>query len=224
MDTSSPQRSPSAVIIAGGDKIEPGVLARLPRQAHVIAADSGLNHAERLGLTPAVVVGDLDSADPASVVRATAAGAIVERHPVDKDATDLELALSYAVAHGYDHIVLVGGHGGRLSHLIGNALLLTSDTFAKARIEWHVRNTSIVVVRPFLDGVFEGTQGDIVSLLATGGPAEGVTTEGLRWKLVAATLPTGSTRGISNEMTATECRVSLESGVLLAIQERKAPA
>ena len=64
----------------------------------MIAADSGLDHATALGFAVDLVVGDLDSADPAAVDAAVAAGAAVERHPEAKDATDLELALARRAA------------------------------------------------------------------------------------------------------------------------------
>ena len=63
-----------------------------PADAFVIAADSGLEHAAALGLSVDVLVGDLDSASASAVRAAEAAGVRIERHAVDKEATDLELA------------------------------------------------------------------------------------------------------------------------------------
>src|ERR1700690_3756339 len=82
----------AAIVLAGGDPVEPRLRTFLPDDAVVVAADSGLHQAELLGLRVDYVVGALDSADPDAVDRARAAGAVVERHPADKDATDLELA------------------------------------------------------------------------------------------------------------------------------------
>src|SRR4051794_31431446 len=77
-----------ALVIAGGDPPAPidAVLAAAPL---VVPADSGVAHALALGLRIALVIGDLDSAAPEDVARAVAAGARVDRHPADKDATDL---------------------------------------------------------------------------------------------------------------------------------------
>ncbi|MFI5199802.1 MAG: hypothetical protein ACHQXL_05460, partial [Candidatus Limnocylindrales bacterium] len=63
--------------------------------------------------------------------------------------------------------------------------------------------------------------GDLVTLLPFGGPAEGVTTHGLRWPLAASTLPLGSSLGLSNEVlgeTAGPPWVELERGHLLIIE------
>lgn len=212
-----------AIVVAGGAPVDPRVLDGLPRGARVIAADSGLGHARTLGLDADVVVGDMDSVDPAALAEAAAAGALVVQHPVAKDATDLELALGWAHAAGHRRTVVIGGAGGRISHLLGNAAVIASPAFADMDVEWHLARATIRVVRPASPAHIEGAAGDLVSLLAVGGPAEGVTTAGLRWRLTGATLGPGSTRGISNEMTDAAAGVTLGSGVLLAVHERTDP-
>ena len=72
----------------------------MPKHDYVIAADSGLHSAIDLGLRVNLVIGDMDSVDPAVLVAAEANGVTVQRMPRDKDATDTELALLAAVAHG----------------------------------------------------------------------------------------------------------------------------
>ena len=64
---------------------------------------------------------------------------------------------------------------------------------------------------------FDGAPGELVTLLALHGPAEGVTTEGLTYPLRGETLAAGSSRGVSNVFAAGTARVSVERGVLLAI-------
>src|SRR5262245_11233616 len=110
----APSASDMVVVIAGGDPVSSAELPDLPAGTRVIAADSGVEHALALGLAVDLVVGDFDSASPESVERAAAAGAVIERHPVAKDATDLELALDAAARTGARHIHVLGGHGGRL--------------------------------------------------------------------------------------------------------------
>lgn len=209
-----------AVIIAGGDPVTAAELGRIPENALVIAADSGLHEAERLGVRVDIVVGDLDSADPEAVARARAGAVAVEQHPVDKDATDLALALARARAAGCERAIVFGGYGGRLSHLLGNALALTAPSLAPMAVEWHVKGATVWVVRAGHTTHIAGGAGDLVSLLATGGPITGVETKGLRWVLDGDTLDPGSTRGISNEMTAETATVALRRGVALVVHER----
>src|SRR5260370_20313705 len=65
---------PAAIVFAGSGAIAPSVRARLPEDADVVAADSGLGVATALGIPVDLLVGDLDSADPATVAAAEAAG------------------------------------------------------------------------------------------------------------------------------------------------------
>jgi len=135
---------------------------------------------------------------------------------VDKDASDLDLAIEAAVAAEVRRIVVVGGDGGRLDQLLGNALLLASDRWAGVEIDAVFGAAAVSVVRA--DRSFSGERGAVVSLFAVGGPAHGVTTEGLRWSLRDAELRPGSSLGLSNEFMDTTARVHVDRGVLLAIR------
>jgi thiamine pyrophosphokinase len=207
------------VVLAGGDAPPAGVAARVPPADLVIAADSGLGLAQQLGLSVDLVVGDLDSVDDAELAAAVAAGAEVERHPPEKDATDLELALDAACARGATHITIVGGHGGRLDHFVANVLLLAAPHYGDVSIDGWIGAAHVVVIRD--EGRLTGDAGSLVTLLAAGGAAEGVRTDGLRYPLRGETLAPGSTRGVSNEFVGTSARVSLTSGVLLAISPHR---
>jgi thiamine pyrophosphokinase len=204
-----------ALVIAGGDAPLP-IDAELASASLVIAADSGVGHALALGLTVDLVIGDLDSADPDHVERAVAAGARVDRHPVDKDATDLELALDAARDLGVTEISVLGVGGGRLDHLLANLLLVTHPAYADLTIDARVDDTRVAVVRT--DRRLTGPVGSTVTLLPIGGTATGVTTTGLRWTLTDADLTSASTRGVSNEIVTSPATVRLRHGVLLAIQ------
>jgi thiamine pyrophosphokinase len=187
----------------------------LPAHAYVIAADSGVEQAAALGLTVDLAVGDFDSVDPAALAAAEAAGAEVERHPMAKDETDLELGLTAALERGATHVVVAGGHGGRVDHFLGNVLLLAAPRFASMRVEAYVGASHIVVVRDA--ATLTGAVGDLLSLLAVGGPAEGVRTTGLRYPLHGERLEVGSTRGVSNVFDETSATVELDHGTLLAV-------
>jgi thiamine pyrophosphokinase len=202
-------------VFAGGDPPDLAVLRDLAPADFVIAADSGLEHAQRLGVQVDLVVGDLDSVDADALETAVAGGAHVEQHPTAKDATDLELALDAAVKRDAHSVVVMGGHGGRLDHLLANALLYASPRFAALRIEARMGDAQVAVVRDREE--LSGAPGSLCSLLPVGGPAEGVSTTGLRFPLHRETLESGSTRGVSNEFLAAVATVSLERGVLLAV-------
>jgi thiamine pyrophosphokinase len=212
----APGASDTVIVVTGGDPVDRAALAHLPADALVIAADSGIEHAQDLGLTIDVAIGDFDSVAPSALEAAVAAGATVERHPEAKDATDLELALDAALLRGARCVHVLGGHGGRLDHLLANALLLAAPRYAAAGLVAHMGAARVTVVRD--EANLTGSHGDIVTLLAVGGPALGVTTSGLLYPLHDDDLLPGSTRGVSNELTRAEGGVRVRGGVLLAVQ------
>ena len=204
-----------AVVIAGGDLLDPDVVEELPARAYVVAADSGLDQAQRLGIRVHRVVGDLDSATPEALARLSP-DVLVDRHPWDKDATDLELALAVVSTLDIDRVLVLGGHGGRLDHLLANAALFASPRSSHLDLEWVAGRARVTVVRR--TARLHGSSGELITLVPTGGPALGVTTSGLRWPLSGEDLPFGTTRGVSNEFAAPLATVTLSQGCLLAVQ------
>jgi thiamine pyrophosphokinase len=207
------------VVVAGGNPPDPVGLLQVPYGAPVIAADKGLEHAISLGLEVTVAVGDFDSASPDVVARAEAGATTVERHPAEKDATDLELALDRALSMSPERIVVLSGDGGRLDHLFSTLLLLGSSRYESVEIDAFIGAARVYVVRG--QRAIEGEAGELVSLFALHGPAEDVRTEGLTYSLDGETLEPGSTRGVSNVLVGERARVSAGSGVLLAVCPRR---
>ena len=212
----APGAEGTIVVVAGGDPVLPPERAWVPDDAVVIAAGADLGRAHAHGLRADVAAGDFDSVSPRALARAEADGTRIERHPAAKDATDLELALDAAIARGPERIVVLGGHGGRVDHLLANASLLTADRYASVEVVAHMGGATLTVVRSTAE--VRGVPGELVSLLALHRPAAGVTTDGLLYPLAGEDLLPGSTRGVSNELVASSARVSLTSGVLLVVQ------
>jgi thiamine pyrophosphokinase len=201
------------LLFTGGDALDPRIAPLLPTDAFVIAADSGVDHALALGRRVDLAVGDFDSVTPDGLARVAGD---VERHPEAKDETDLELGLAAALERDATCVVVAGGHGGRVDHFIANALLLASPRFASMHIEAFVGTARITVVRR--TATLRGAVGDLVSLLAVGGAAMGVRTDGLVYPLRGERLDAGSTRGVSNVFAEATASVALEEGTLLAVQ------
>ncbi len=215
------QASPDIVVVSGGLAPDPAEVGPLPQGAFVIAADSGVDHAAALGLTVDVLVGDLDSASASAVRAAEAAGVRIERHPVDKEATDLELALDYALALGARRVTVVSGGGGpRLDHHLAELVLLASARYAPLHLDARIGSARAVPVHAGETAELTGAPGAVLTLLALGGRASGITTSGLRWPLRGETLEPGSTRGVSNEIVSGPVRVALAGGTLLVVGSR----
>ena len=208
------------IVLSGGEPIATNRGFDLPDDAYVIAADSGLHHAEALGLAVDLVVGDMDSVDSNVLDDAVRNGSSLQRHPTDKDHTDLELSFEAALRMGAERILVVGSHTGRLDHLLGSMGLLAATADLLDEIVWTDGHTIVTACTPRHATAISGRPGDRLSLVPAGTDVVGITTEGLRWSLDGETLAAGSTRGISNVMDAPLASVTLEEGTLLIVHER----
>ena len=166
-----------AVVALGGDADPTHVRHVLARAQLVVAADGGAAHVEAAGGVCDVIVGDQDSVASTTLDRARAAGADILDFPTAKDATDGELALREALSRGASSITIIGALGGpRVDHLLANVALLAHPDLrgVDAVVEdaayrlWLVSGSSS----------WRGAVGDCVTLLAVGGDAHGVTTQG----------------------------------------------
>ena len=181
---------------------------------YVIAADGGLRHTERLGITPHEILGDFDS------LGHIPAGAAV--FPVEKDDTDAMLAVRRGLSLGYRSFLLYGSlDGPRLDHTVANfqTLQYLADHGAAGILAG--LTTLVTVVKNgslFFPAGCSGT----VSVFCMGADAHGVILKGLHYPLQKGTLTAGFPLGVSNHFTGEAAEISVEDGSLLVIWDRKA--
>lgn len=176
----------------------------------LICADGGYHLAHAAGLRVDLVVGDMDSLGVGPVE------AELERHPAEKDESDLELALAAAARRGAREVVLLGALGGRLDHALFNlvaGLSYARELGLQARVSGSAAEVCLV------DGelTLRGAEGRTCSLLALSEEVAGVDLEGFRYPLVGGTLRRARSRGLSNVVTAEVARIRAGTGLLLLI-------
>ncbi len=208
-----------AVVFVNGEITDYEATARwLHQNDYRIAADGGARHMETLGLSPDVIVGDLDSIDEPLLARFQREGAAVERHPVAKAATDLELAIARAVSDGATEVLLIGALGGRLDQTLANLLLLAQGKW-KVPLAVAEGDQLARLLRGPQELTLTGSEGSYVSAIALSEEVTGVTYRGLEYPLENATLRLGSTRGVSNTLASSPARISIDTGILLVAQQ-----
>jgi thiamine pyrophosphokinase len=209
------------IVIFANGILNAGAEARaLAQDAHlVVAADGGTAHALALGVTPDVVIGDLDSLAPEQRERLDAAGAEIVAFSPRKDETDLELALLHAVESGARRITILAALGGRLDQMLANILLLAMPPLAELKVRIVDGAQTAFLVRD--SATIRGRSGDTLSLIPLGGDAEGVTARGVEWPLDDETLHFGPARGVSNVLTSSEAQVAVRRGLLLCVLIRQ---
>ena len=210
---------PRVVIFANGQLPDlEAARALLRANDYIVAADGGANHLMEMGILPEIVIGDLDSVDEDTLFELTNAEVKIEQYPEDKDETDIELALRYAVDLRPSAILIVGALGGRLDQTLTNLSLLTDPTLPGIDIRLDDGMEQVFFCRKQAD--VHGRSGDIVSLIPWHATVEGVTTEGLQWPLYSETLYPDKSRGVSNVMLTDEASIHIRSGLLLIVRRR----
>jgi thiamine pyrophosphokinase len=181
--------------------------------AFVIAADGGLQHTQKLGVAPDVILGDFDS------LGYVPEGANV--FPVEKDDTDAMLAVRHGLRAGCREFLLYGSlDGRRLDHTVANfqtlQFLADNGGFGYLIGEDYL----VTVVKDGAVTFPAGAEG-ILSVFCMGADAEGVTIEGAHYGLTEGTLSAGFPLGVSNHFTGQETKVSVKNGSLLLLWDRK---
>ena len=191
-----------ALIVLGGDAPDARLLERCMRSADlVLAADRGLEAFHFAGLTPDMLIGDMDSVAPE----------VLARYEGIKDDTDGVDALDVAIRRKADRVTFLGALGGRLDHALANLMLLVRAH--RRGVFAQILAQGVRIVR--VDGSLElrGAKGDTVSLLPLG-EARGVSLRGFFYPLEDATLTADYPIGVSNVVTRQEASVCVREGDL----------
>lgn len=198
------------IFCAGGFE---GLAEPVKKEDYVIAADGGLAHTTKVGITPNLVLGDFDSL---GYVPEQA-----EKFPVEKDDTDAMLAVRRGLGLGYRRFLLYGSlDGERLDHTVANfqTLQFLADRDA---IGYLVGNRYIATVVKNTTVAFSETADGVLSVFCMGADATGVTLTGLKYNVENGVLTAGFPLGVSNHFTGQKASVSVKNGSLLLLYDRK---
>lgn len=208
-----------ALIFANGNP-EEGVMVNRALSdsdtAQIIVADGGARVAWHYHQSPDTVVGDMDSLSETELQKLRDEGATLHEYPPEKDETDLELALKFAVDNGATWIRIIGATGGRFDQMLANVYLLSLAELRDCDVAIVASNQLIRILYAG-EHQIEGTIGDTVSLVPMNGDVLDIRTDGLQYPLRGETLYFGPARGISNVMVTTQAKISFAEGVLLYI-------
>lgn len=206
----------TVIIIANGSFTNPDFyLRQISGNEFIICADGGAKYALMLGITPHLVIGDLDSIDGETYTNLLEQTTEFIKYPSEKDESDLELALLKAIDLKPQEIVMWGALGKRIDHLVANLFLLTLPLKQGIRTKIIDEKHEIYVIDKEIE--LKGTKGDLLSLFPLSPEVKGVRTQGLKYRLQGETLLLGPTRGLSNEFMKETVKVTFEDGLLLVI-------
>ncbi|MEE8592706.1 MAG: thiamine diphosphokinase [Candidatus Bipolaricaulota bacterium] len=207
------------LILANGDWGGDDDLKRLDELVqnadHIVVTDGALDRAIERVIEVNTLIGDLDSlVDPTRLEDRFPEMEIL-RYPAEKDWTDLELAVDWALEQSPFSIVVFGAAGGRIDHTMANLALLEKGLHSGIPIELISGNESVRLIQGNLS-IDNAEIGDRVSLLPIS-LFTTISTQGLKYPLVSEKLFRGKGRGMSNVVESTPVSVNVEAGVLAVV-------
>lgn len=205
------------IIIASGE-IKDYSLHRtyIEKEDCIICADGGGRHALAMGISPDYLMGDFDSLDQQLLEQLAALERPPEliKFPTDKDKSDSQLAVEFALTLEPDSIIVMGGTGSRLDHTLANITLLAMYPDKDIRIV----NDNNELFLATEKAKVPGNPGEEISILPITPVVKGVTTRGLKWPLFNHTIEMGDSLGVSNVILDDTAEFSLTEGKLLVIR------
>lgn len=182
----------------------------------IICADGGLKFAKKLGLKPDVLIGDFDSLGRKEIYNVEKSGTRIFKFPPEKDKTDTQLALEYALSNGAKEIIMLGSLGGRIDHLLANLHFLRLGIKKGVGIKIIDENNEIAVIDKSIS--FKAKKGETISLFPFTEKVTGIYTEGLKYGLENVAMVLGNPYGVSNVALSSRVKIKIRSGLLLVIR------
>ena len=237
------------IIVSGGDIQSDFALYFLKKNIEkagrenirLIAADRGLEFFLDYLILPDVVIGDFDSLseDGKNFLEMQkddipyggmlewklqkGEGKVVEvvRLRPEKDDSDTQSAMNYAIQNGAKEIVILGVTGNRVDHLMANfgLLILAQKQDTEVALADRYNYMKLIPSGTILKKAEQF--GKYVSFFPLGGDVTGLTLEGFKYPLDKYHLTTAdSGLTVSNEISEEYAKVTYESGTLLMIMSR----
>lgn len=189
-----------SILCLNGDLPEKEFFAKsLP----LIAADGAANQLAAMGVTPDIIIGDLDSVDESLL------NVCKHLHDPDQQRSDFQKCLAYMQENDLLPAIIVGVDGGYLDHILNNIN--------------HFSQTDCLIAASSMTGFvlrngrksFSVEPGTKISLL--GLPHAIVSTTGLKWELDAQTLAFPGINSCFNRARDQIVRVSVHEGSVLVL-------
>lgn len=189
------------------------------KDIYVVVADGGLKFLLKNGMLPDFFVGDLDSVELEGALKDMLNDIPKKIVPVEKDDTDMALAVAKAYEKGYRNILLYGGCGGaRISHTLANIQMMSFYAKKGCSLQMLGDGVRLEILHNASKTLSAAMKGSI-SVICLSDIAEGVTIQGLKYEYTGA-LTSDRTLGVSNSFVGKDAIVSVENGTLLLVYER----
>ena len=203
------------IILANGKPPRKSVITFFQKNGFdtLLCADGGADSALRLGLTPAFIIGDLDSISKEAIKKFKKTSEIIQYKR--QNDTDVEKCLKFAIKNKFDEALLIGVTGNRLDHTICN-LGIVLKFFSEIELSLLAENSYL---KPYTGEVrLKTRKGEIISLYGFDKKTK-IISEGLKYPLKNISLPFGEKESTSNVSTSNSIQLKIRNGIIFIIRD-----
>jgi thiamine pyrophosphokinase len=187
-----------------------------------VGIDRGVFYLLNAGIKPAMAFGDFDSVTEEELAEIEKEVSDLKKFKPEKDETDMELALNWAIEQQPESISIFGATGGRLDHLMANIQLLLKPLQQGINIQTEIVDTNNILYlkNPGTYTVNKLDDFKYISFLPATPTVSGMTLENFKYPLKDSHIPMGSTLCISNELIRDHGTFSFSAGILLVVRSK----
>ncbi|SDI51790.1 thiamine diphosphokinase [Alteribacillus bidgolensis] len=207
------------VLLFAGGALFPEAFQEITEDDVLIGVDSGAWALLEHGFSPDAAIGDFDSVtieQTEYIIQCSKE--VISCDAYDKDKTDTEMGLEFALDKKPDSIKMFGVTGSRLDHTLANLHLLEKALEKRIETEIIDQQNKLFLVADYK--IIEKDTYSYVSILPMTEKAEGVTLKGFLYPLNEALLLRKEALGISNKIVNKAAEIVVKSGLLLVIKSR----
>lgn len=208
-------------ILAGGpEELLPNLNEHSSENDIWVGVDRGVYTLINKNITPEIAFGDFDSVSKEELLVIEGKVNEMKRFKPEKNETDMELALNWAIKQEPDLIRIFGATGGRLDHLLANVHLMVNPLMKGNKLNIVlIDNQNILALKgPGSYKIEKRVDKKYISFVPLTLNVEGLTLEGFKYPLIKRHISIGSTLCISNELISDNGTFSFSEGILLVIR------
>ncbi|MGD6833268.1 thiamine diphosphokinase [Sutcliffiella halmapala] len=208
-------------IVAGGPlEYIPDLKANTSESITWVGVDRGVHYLLEQTIIPQKAFGDFDSVTAAELDEMKRKISDLDMFPSEKDETDTELAINWAMAQKPTSITMFGVTGGRLDHFLGNVQLMLKGIQNGITIEIQDKQNILTLVNPGQYSIRKDENLPFISFLPITPTVSGITLDGFKYPLKNRNIKWGDTLCISNELDTENGTFSFKDGILMMIRSR----
>ncbi|MCM3539324.1 thiamine diphosphokinase [Priestia endophytica] len=183
-----------------------------------IGVDRGVYTLMEQGIMPIQAFGDFDSLTELELKHIQDVFPELKVYPAEKDETDLEIAINWALNREIEEIDIYGATGGRLDHMFGGISLIYKALQKNVRVRLIDKQNTLTMYKEGTYNIKAHSLYKYISFVPFSLEVENLTLKGFKYPLHKRCVPVGSTLCISNELIQQNGTFSFTKGILMMIR------